>query len=54
MDKSAAWADRGCVAVSPISGLNFISLPCDSMEANFNWHAGVFDKSNIMRVKEVA
>ena len=28
MDKSAVWAGTGCMAVSPISGLRFISSPC--------------------------
>ena len=28
MDKSAVWASTGCKAVSPISGLRFMSSPC--------------------------
>ena len=28
MDKLAVWAGTGCMAVSPISGLRFMSSPC--------------------------
>ena len=31
MDKLAVWAGTGCMAVSPISGLRFMSSPCNSI-----------------------
>ena len=37
MDRLAIWAGRGCMAVSPISGLRLISPPCTYLPPPNTW-----------------